>query len=389
MIRLGKPTYVAGARPKRPAPSDARHVLVIRFGGLGEFVQSLAAAKAIREYHRGAKITLLTVPAYEAFANACPFFDVVEADGAPSEPRAIAELLRRLRACKYDMVYDLEGSARTNRYFHLLKPFPPMWNGPAEGCSHRHGEAARSQMHLLDRLADQLAQAGVGLDAAVAQGSPPPGSLAAGPVAAAPLSLGAGRARAPLPDLSWVRASQRNAPRLSAQHHGIEGPFALIAFSTAAEDYARRWPADKYADLCKRIARAGLTPVLIGSQQDLAPPSGLAPGQRWEDPAQKIVRAEPATRNLVGRTDLFQLAALGEEARIAIGNDSGPMHVFASAGTACLVLLSKASDPARACPRGRAGVMSLRAPDLSQITVDEVVSHMRNIGAFDGTRLSA
>ena len=63
--------------------SAAKRVLVIQLGGLADFVQALAAAKAIRDAHIGAHITLLTTELTSALAEKAPYFDKVEADGKP------------------------------------------------------------------------------------------------------------------------------------------------------------------------------------------------------------------------------------------------------------------------------------------------------------------
>ena len=116
--------------------SAAKNVLVIQLGGLGPFVLALAAAQRIREAHVGARITLLTTEATKELAEKAPYFDTVDADGKPTEPQAITKLIARIRSAKYDMIYDLEGSNRTNNYFQGMRPWPPKWSGPVAGASH-------------------------------------------------------------------------------------------------------------------------------------------------------------------------------------------------------------------------------------------------------------
>ena len=104
---------------------EIRKILVIKLGALGDFVQSLAAMKQIREAHPDAHITLLTTPPFEALARASPYFNTVEPDGRPEGIGETLALIRRLRGAGYDRVYDLQTSSRTNLYFQLLRPFPP------------------------------------------------------------------------------------------------------------------------------------------------------------------------------------------------------------------------------------------------------------------------
>ena len=169
---------------------DARKVLVIKLSALGDFVLAMGAMKAVREFHPSAQITLLTTPPFEGFAKACPYFDRIETDGRPKDTRSTTTLLRRLRSEKYDIVYDFQTSGRTSNYFQALRPNPPLWSGIAAGCAFPHTNPERSGMHSIERLGEQLAQAGVG----PAEGYPFGG--------------------APMPDLSWIEEALRNPPRL-------------------------------------------------------------------------------------------------------------------------------------------------------------------------------
>ena len=57
-------------------------------------------------------------------------------------------------------------------------------------------------------------------------------------------------------------------------------------------------------------------------------------------------------------------------ADIAVGNDTGPMHLIAAAGAPSVVLFSAASDTALAAPRGKVSV--LRADDLATVKPEAV-----------------
>jgi ADP-heptose:LPS heptosyltransferase len=321
------------------------NILVIKLGALGDFIQSLAAARLIRAHHVGARITLLTTEPFKAFAEKCPYFDVVEADGRPREAAATAQLLARIRAARYDFVYDLQTSGRTTNYFHALKPRPPQWSGVAPGCSHPHSNPNREAMHTLDRLAEQLAMAGIPKEEIYASGA------------------------APLPDLSWVRRALNDPPRLQPEYFGIRGSYVLMIPGASPHRPEKRWPAESYAALAKAVVRRGVTPVVIGALAE-------------RDVGTAVAAAEPAAKNLVTRTDLFQVAALAERAVFAVGNDTGPMHIAAAAGQRCLVLFSSNSDPERVSPRSRRGVTTLSASNLADLPVGDVEQAMRNLGAF-------
>jgi ADP-heptose:LPS heptosyltransferase len=332
------------AKTFQPPPEDAKRVLVIKFGGLRDFIQALAAAKVIREYHFGARITLLTTDEFKPFAEKCPFFDTVELVGA-ADPKQITQLIRRVRKSKFDMVYDLECSPRTNQFYLGLKPWPPRWSGSATNCSHPYSDPNRDRLHKLDRFGDQLHSAGLG----------PPGGWPQG--------------GGPLPDLSWVRMAHRDPPRLQPGYYSLKQPFVLLIPGADVARPDHLWPIDKYSDLARQLVGLGLGVAVIGG-----------PAEREIGVA--INRAEPKVKNLVSRTDLFQLAALAERAAAAIGDDSGPMHIAAAAGAPCVVLYAADQETALAAPRGRAGVLKLLAPDLGELPVTDVIRAIGNLGAL-------
>ena len=326
------------------AVKNAQHVLMIQLGGMEAFVQALAAAKRIRDFHVGARIALLTTEATRELAEKCPYFDTVEADGKPTEAQAITKLIARIRVSKYDMVYDLEGSSRTGNYFQGLRPWPPHWSGPVAGASHRF--ATKGQMHPLDRYAVQLEAAGI----------PVEGDL--------------------LPELNWVRSALRDPPRLQADFFGIRGRYVLILPRGSEGDANRRWPQEKYVELARRMVRHGVTPVVLGEADDR--PIGAA-----------IASAEPGAKNLVTRADLFQSIGLAERAALALGDDVELMHIAAAAGTTCVTLLSALSRPDEAAPRGKGGVVALTATVVADLPVEQVERQLRNCGAYPEHAASA
>ncbi|MEI9964040.1 MAG: glycosyltransferase family 9 protein [Caulobacteraceae bacterium] len=61
---------------------------------------------------------------------------------------------------------------------------------------------------------------------------------------------------------------------------------------------------------------------------------------------------------------------LGARAALAVGNDSGAVHLMAAAGAPTIALFSQASDPELSAPRGYVAV--LHAPDLKDLSVRQV-----------------
>jgi ADP-heptose:LPS heptosyltransferase len=311
---------------------EIRKILVIKLGALGDFVLALAAIKRIRLAHPKAHITLLTTPPYEALAKASPYFNAVETDGRPGDFSDWWTLVKRLRKAHYDRVYDLQTSSRSSSLLWALGPFPPQWSGIALGASHPHRNKNRNAMHTLERQADQLRDAGIWPDAPTAPGEAPP------------------------PDLSWILRKHKE-PRPVAGAPPPR-PVALLVPGASTKRPEKRWPVERFGLLAAALRNAGMDVVIVGG----VPESALA---------RAIQKYNPIARDLTGRTDFSQIAVLGARAALAVGNDTGPLHLIAAAGAPTLALFSDASDPALCGPRGHAAV--LHSPDLSDLSVDMVL----------------
>ncbi|MFQ5785490.1 MAG: glycosyltransferase family 9 protein [Alphaproteobacteria bacterium] len=295
-------------------------ILVIKLGALGDFVLSTGAFQAIRRHHRDDRITLLTTAPFAGLARAGGWFDEVWIDDRPAlwQVSAWRALGRRLRIAGFARVYDLQHSDRSHAYFRLFGRRRPEWSGIARGCSHPHANPRRDAMHTVEREAEQLAMAGID--------APPP------------------------PDLSWLDAD--------VGRFGIAGRYALLVPGGSAHHPAKRWPAANYAEIANRLAGDGVRPVLIGTGAE-------------RDALETIARACAGVRDLCGQTNFAEIVALARGAAGALGNDTGPMHLIATAGCPSLVLFSAASDPKLTAPRGPV-VGIVQRPSLAALSPDDV-----------------
>jgi ADP-heptose:LPS heptosyltransferase len=312
------------------APFVVERVLVIKLGALGDFVQATGPFAAVRRHHAEARITLLTTPPFAELASASGWFDDVWTEGRPGgrDLRGWLDLRRRLRGGGFGRVYDLQTSPRSSFYSRLFWPGPaPEWSGIAVGCSHPHANPRRDFMHTLERQAEQLALAGV--------------------------------ADVPPSDFSWVKAD--------VNRFALAERFALVIPGGAIHRPAKRWPAERFAQAVGWLAERGIQPVLLGGAEET-------------ELIQSIAHGVPGARSLAGGTSLFDIAALARGAVVALGNDTGPMHVCALAGCPSVVLFSDESDPALCAQRGPC-VTILRHPRLAELGLEEVVSTLARVGA--------
>lgn len=297
-------------------------ILVIKLGALGDFVQAFGPFAAIRAHHPNAEITLLTTRPFAALAAASPYFDHVWIDDKPKmwQVPKVLKLRRQLASGRFGRVYDLQTSDRSSWYFRLMGGEVD-WSGIATGCSLPHSNPDRDRMHTVERQAEQLAMAGI--------------------------------ERIAPPDLAWAEGD--------VSRFGLPQPFALICPGGAPHRPAKRWPAERFAETAAWLAQRGVTPVLLGTNAERAE-------------IDTIRTLCPHAVSLAGRTQFIDILGLGRRALAAIGNDTGPMHLIATAGCPSVVLFSHESDPNLCAPRGR--VTILRRPTLADLPADEVESAM-------------
>lgn len=303
-------------------------ILVIKLSALGDFIQATGPMKAIRAAHPGARITLLTTAPYVAMGRATGWFDEIWDDGRPDwgDLRAVWRLIARMRAARFDRVYDLQTQSRTIRYFQLLWPRRPLWSGNAPGAAFAYRGAARDRLHIQDSQREQMRLAGI---------------AEVGP-----------------PDIGWLTGGEGAAA-------GLPSPYALLIPGGSPHRPAKRWPAERFAGLALRLSKAGLTPVVLGH------------GAGEAALADTILAGAPGAISLVGRTSVGDIADLARGAALTVGNDTGPTHLAVAAGSPAVVLFSNESDPALNAPRAIRSdqpVLTLRAPDLADLDVDPVAA---------------
>ena len=305
-------------------------VLVLKLGALGNVILSLGPLAAIRRHHSTDHISLLTTRPWAEWLAASPYFDQVLIDERPHwwDLGGWSHLRRQLITGHFDRIYDLQTSSRSSRYFHLFpRHARPEWSGIALGCSHPDRDPDRNHLHDIDRQFAQLRAAGV------TETSPA--------------------------DLSWTGAD--------LARFALPARFALLVPGSSAHRPIKRWPARHYADLAGALLTRGITPVILGTGDE----SVLA---------REICAAMPHAIDLTNRTDLPELASLARAASLAVGNDTGPMHLIAAAGCPSVVLFSRDSDPALTAPRGPSVTVLYRS-DLAELDLAPVLAVLPTLAA--------
>ena len=191
--------------------------------------------------------------------------------------------------------------------------------------------------------------------------------------------------------VDWVRdgaAAERDAVSQSAAHRDIagraadrrprgawsEGPYAVLL--PGAGGVHKILDEAPLASVARGLAELGLVVVVA-----------WGPGER--DRAARV--AATAAAELAPPTDLVELAALLAGAALAVGGDTGPVHLAASFGVPTVAVFL-ASDPRRNGPLGPATAVvsgagevgaaptaSARAPRVRAVEADGIVAAARRL----------
>jgi ADP-heptose:LPS heptosyltransferase len=130
----------------------------------------------------------------------------------------------------------------------------------------------------------------------------------------------------------WTSADDRaRAARL------LPGEGPALAVAPTANWHGKIWPAERFAELVRRLTGAG--GPLAGAQVLVAGGPGEA------EQAGPVLDAVPAARRVQAfGLDLPVVAAALQRCRLFVGNDSGLMHLAAAAGTPTLGLFGPTDD---------------------------------------------
>ena len=294
------------------------NILVVKLSAIGDVIHALPVSYAIKERYPNAHLTwVVEQAAYAILAdNPCIdeliLFEKAKFRSIGGFLREIGPFRRRLRTRRYDASLDLQG---------LFKSAAIVWNA---GAKLRIGTAnMREGAHLVSR--------------------PVRGAHAEGHIVeryldvARALGCRVGEVRFPVS----VSDRDRMAADTLLAREGVQEGRPFVAFAVGANWPNKRWPVEHFAALADRLYHAHYVPVLVGG------------GRLDETLAEDILRAsEIPPVNLVGRTNLKQLAHVFTRAALVLGGDTGPVHLAAGLRVPTVMLMGP-TDANRNGPYGQ------------------------------------
>jgi len=282
-----------------------REILVIQLGDIGDVVLTTPTLRAFRETYPGSRVSVLVRKGYGSFLAADPHVaEVLEVVKSRSKLTEVADnfrLARRLRAHRFDIVFDLRTGDRGGIFAFLAR-------APEKVAF--AGNGAFWRRYVFTRLIRQE-----GLKVA-----PPPAHPGADQSLRLVAVIGV-RTSDPTPKLHVTEETANAVGRLLSDEGAAPGARFVTANPFSRWKY-KEWGYGKWAELLDRIRGRYRTPVLIvGSKDEAVAAAGIAE------------QCGDGVRNVAGKTTLGELVALLSRSSLHIGVDSAAPHIAAAVGT--------------------------------------------------------
>ena len=311
----------AVALHQKPAVGEIRNILLLELWHIGDVVLATSALQRLRRMYPAARVTLLAKPHAVELLEGSNLVDEIITFDFPwtsmsgkyrlgrYDRAEIARIVRRLRAEKIDLSIDCRMDLRNNLLtrsiragrrvgynfggggFLLTDAVPP---GPAD----------RHKVDDWMALLDQLSGSSGGTEQAV-----------------------------PEPRLA-VSSVERNEALTLLKSYGVQQGETIVAIHAGGSYPSKRWPADSFAEIGKRLASAHGARLLA-----FIDPDGCGSDMQLGRDA------------IFVRTTLREMMALLTHCDLLICNDSGPMHIAAALGVP-VVAVFRTGSPEAYGPRG-------------------------------------
>jgi len=278
---------------------DAPRVLIVRLSAIGDVVQSMPIACALRDRFPRAWIAWAVEQRAAALLEGHP--EVDELITLPrrwlKSPGGVLKLRRRLRAMRFDVALEAQGLTKSAIFARLSGAprrigFGGRWGRELSQWINTEAAPITAE-HVVDRNLQLLE----------------------------PLGIHQPAVRFGMPE---VPAEQAAAKRILAEL-GIKVPPAII--NVGAGWPSKLWPTERFAAVARYLRSRWNLPTLLVY--------GPAHERRM---AEQMAKWSAGAARLAPPTTLTELRGLARAARLFIGCDTGPLHLAAGVGTPCVGL---------------------------------------------------
>ncbi len=319
---------------------ETKKILVVRTDRFGEFLLIIPALRALKETFPGCSITALTSPVVAEIAACVPFIDkvMVKPAGKWSWLRACLFAFK-LRGMRFDIGIIFNPSKELNIVIFLAgiplrlgyhRKWGFLLTHQIEDRSHPTQEhEIDHNLHLVGYLGASTKNRELSLSV--------DGSI-----------INAGL-------MTRILATRR----------------PLVAIHPFTSDSVKQWPVDNFRSVAQRLRQELNARVIFVGQDNTR---DIAYYDSFDIYEHTLV-------SLINKTTLPELAALLKRCDVLVSCDSGPVHLASCMGTPSIALF-RSGMPGKTPQRWGSltqGSIVIQRPELSEITVEEVVTWVKEI----------
>lgn len=280
---------------------DIQRILVIKFWGIGNLVQTSPTLRGIRRLFPEAKIVFLTLQQNRGIYENSGLYDeaiYLRLTTIWDFARELFKLFFSLRSFNFDLIINLEPLV----YFAELISF-------YVGVGHRVGFTVEGRKSLFTKPVEFREDEHIArtfyrvLNVFDSVGEPTDGQL--------------------IPEPIPMGQEDNQAAGEILRSEGIRKGDFLVGVNVNASDVAkeRRWPLENFAALCDMLMRKlNARVILFGAPDEVA----------YVEHGAAMMQEEPV--NLSGRTTLREAIAVMSQLDLFVTNDSGPLHLAYALG---------------------------------------------------------
>jgi heptosyltransferase-1 len=293
---------------------DPKKILVVLHGSIGDVTRALPLANLVRRGFPKATLAWAVEPPALPLLQHHPAVNEIIVFDRPRWRHQLGPFLRRIRAGRFDLVLDLQR--------HLKSGIVSRWSGAPHRVGFHPSDCKELNWvfnnHHIPAAGNSLSKLRHYLKFAEYLGFTPE-------------------------PVEWnLSVTEEEQARADRHIRDVSDGFTTLFVGSRWE--SKGWFAAQMASCAQRIGqRYGFAVVLLGSEQDAA----LAKEVELAC-AQSVV-------NLVGRTSLREAIGIIKKAKVAVGPDTGLMHIAAAVHTP-VVSLWGATSPFRTGPHGFEGL---------------------------------
>ncbi|MCX6121991.1 MAG: lipopolysaccharide heptosyltransferase II [Ignavibacteriales bacterium] len=289
-------------------------ILVIQTAFIGDAILTLPLLQALKLNYPQSSIDVIVVPrAAEIFAHHPAISKIIQYDkrGSDKGLKGLWRLRTKLSAHHYDLIIVPHRSLRSALLTWLLKPTLSVgFDRSAGPWLFKKRVRYNPSDHEIERNLSLLS----------------------------PLKLPPHEA-----ELPRLYPSNQDAQIIDSlmNDNGLNRYTNIVAIAPGTIWNTKRWPAERFASLCKQIASENVALVLVGGSED-------------EVLSKEIIEIAQAAHvfSVAGKLSLLQSAELIRRCNVLISNDSAPMHIAVAVGTPVVAIFGATVPEFGFAPRG-------------------------------------